>query len=215
MDDFITASVGLDVHVDSIAIGAAVAGREAPRFVGTVAPKLPSLLKALESVGPPQALRIVYEAGPCGYGLVRELRARGYQCEVVAASKIPRQPGERIKTDRRDALKLASLCRAGGLVSVTVPDERDEAIRDLSRSREDAVRARLKARQQLKAMLLRHGQRYTGKCSWTAAHERYLATVGFAHPAQDLAFVEYRHAVRDAHDRVGRIVESLRAQLET
>lgn len=215
MDDFITASVGLDVHVDSIAIGAAKAGREPPRFVGTVVPKLPSLLKALGSVGPPEGLRIVYEAGPCGYGLVRELRARGYQCEVVAASKIPRQAGERIKTDRRDALKLASLCRAGELVSVTVPDERDEAMRDLSRAREDAVRARLKARQQLKAMLLRHGKRYTGKSSWTAAHERYLALVSFAHPAQDIAFVEYRHAVREAHERVERLVESLRTQTET
>lgn len=215
MDDFIIASVGLDVHVDSIAIGAAAAGREPPRFVGTVPPKLPALLKALGTVGPAKALRIVYEAGPCGYALVRELRARGYPCEVVAASKIARQPGERIKTDRRDALKLASLCRAGELVSVTVPDERDEAIRDLSRAREDAVRARLKARQQLKAMLLRHGRRYTGKSSWTAAHERYLAEVSFAHPAQDLAFVEYRHAVREAHERVVRIVESLRAQVET
>ncbi len=215
MDNFITASVGLDVHVDSIAIGAAAAGRVAPRFVGTVPPKLPSLLKALGSIGPPAALRIVYEAGPCGYGLVRELRARGYQCEVVAASKIPRQTGERIKTDRRDALKLASLCRAGELVNVTVPDERDEAMRDLSRAREDAVRARLKARQQLKAMLLRHGKRYTGKSSWTAAHERYLATVSFAHPAQDIAFVEYRQAIREAHERVERITGSLRAQVET
>ena len=215
MGDFITASIGLDVHSDSIAVGAAGAGREPPRFVGTVAPKLPSLLKALGSVGPPEALRIVYEAGPCGYGLVRELRTRGYQCEVVAASKIPRQPGERIKTDRRDALKLASLARAGELVSVTVPDERDEALRDLSRSREDATRARLKARQQLKAMLLRHGKRYTGKSSWTAAHERYLASTSFAHPAQDIAFVEYRHAIREAHERVERIVEALRAQVKT
>jgi len=215
MDDFITASVGLDVHVDSIAIGAAAAGRAPPRFLGTVPPKLPSLLKALGQLGPPRALRIVYEAGPCGYGLVRELRSRGYQCEVVAASKIPRQTGERIKTDRRDALKLASLCRAGELVSVTVPDERDEALRDLSRAREDAVRARLKARQQLKAMLLRHGKRYTGKTSWTAAHERYLAEVGFAHPAQDIAYVEYRQAIREAHERVERLVEALRAQVQT
>src|SRR5579863_4817128 len=87
-------------------------------------------------------------------------------------------------------------------------------MRDLSRSREDAVRARLKARQQLKALLLRHGQRYTGKSSWTLAHERYLATVSFAHPAQDIGFAEYRQAVRDAHERVERLTEALRTQTE-
>jgi transposase len=95
-----------------------------------------------------------------------------------------------------------------------VPDERDEAMRDLSRTREDAVRARLKARQQLKALLLRHGHRYGGKSSWTLAHERYLATVSFAHPAQDIAFAEYRQAVREGHERVERLTESLRAQTE-
>jgi transposase len=126
----------------------------------------------------------VYEAGPCGYGLARQLRSRGYACEVVAAGKIARRPAERIKTDRRDALTLARLARSGDLVKVMVPDERDEAMRDLSRTREDAVRARLKARQQLKALLLRHGHRYSGKSSWTQAHERYLAPVSFAHPAQ-------------------------------
>jgi len=99
-------------------------------------------------------------------------------------------------------------------VNVTIPDERDEALRDLSRSREDAVRARLKARQQLKALLLRHGHRYTGKTSWTAAHERYLSDVSFAQPAQDIAFTEYRSAVREAHERVERLTEALRAQLE-
>lgn len=98
---------------------------------------------------------------------------------MIAPAKIARRPGDRIKTDRRDALLLARAARAGELVSVTIPDERDEALRDLSRAREDAVRARLKARQQLKAMLLRHGHRYTGRSSWTEAHKRYLAAVSF------------------------------------
>ncbi len=110
---------------------------------------------------------------------------------------------------------LARLARAGGLVSVTVPDERDEALRDLSRARSDAVRARLKARQQLKALLMRHGHRYSGKSSWTLAHERYLATVKFVHPAQNIAFTEYRSAVRDAHERVERFNSALRSELET
>jgi transposase len=214
MDEPITGFVGLDAHAESIAIGVAEVGRDAPRFVGTVGSRLAELEKALKKLGTAGSLQIVYEAGPCGYGLVRELRARGYRCEVVAPSKIPRRPGERIKTDRRDALKLASLSRAGELVTVVVPDDRDEAIRDLSRAREDAVRARLKARQQLKALLLRHGRRYTGKSSWTAAHERYLATIAFAHPAQDIAYAEYRQAVREAHDRVERLTGALHPQVE-
>lgn len=210
-----TGFVGLDVHKESIAIGVAGEGRAAGRFVGMVGPALPELLKSLKSLGPPETCSIVYEAGPCGYGLARELRARGYACEVIAPSKVPRRPGDRVKTDRRDAVRLAELARAGELVNVLVPDERDEAIRDLSRARLDAVRARLKARQQLKAMLLRHGHRYTGKSSWTQAHERYLSGVSFAHPAQDIAFVEYRQAIGEAQARVERCTEALRAQCET
>lgn len=215
MSEAIKFFVGLDVHKESIAIGIADAGRGEPRFLGTVGPEPAELRKALKRIGAPAALHIVYEAGPSGYGLVRDLGARGYHCEVIAPSKIARRPGDRIKTDRRDALLLARLARSGELVKVIVPDERDEAVRDLSRSRSDAVRARLKARQQLKAMLLRHGHRYSGKSSWTLAHERYLAAVSFEHPAQDIAFAEYRSAVRDAHERVDRLTESLRTQLES
>jgi len=146
---------------------------------------------------------------------VRELRAKGYRCEVVAPSLIARKPAERVKTDRRDALKLAALARSGDLTTVNVPDEQDEAIRDLCRARVDAVKARLKARQQLKAMLLRHGRRYTGKSSWTAAHERYLAAIGFEHPAQDIAFTEYRQAVSEADARVQRLTQALAQQIES
>jgi transposase len=214
MDKAITFFVGLDVHKETIAIGVAV-GDEAPRFVGTVGPQLSSLLTTLGRIGPPSSLRLVYEAGPTGFHLARELVGRGYDCRVIAAAKIPRRPGERIKTDRRDCQMLARLARAGELVAVVVPDVRDEAIRDLSRAREDAVAARLKARQQLKAMLLRHGHRYSGKTSWTPAHERYLAAVSFAHPAQDLAFAEYRLAVSGADAQVTRLTAALRTQVET
>lgn len=214
MNKAITSFVGLDVHYDSIAVGVAPTGREPPHFVGTVAPQWAPLCKALSRLGKREGLRIVYEAGPCGYTLARQLRAHGYACEVIAPAKIARRPGDRIKTDRRDALLLAGAARAGELVSITIPDERDEAIRDLSRAREDAVRARLKARQQLKAMLLRHGHRYTGRSSWTAAHERYLASISFQQPAQEIAFAEYRGAVRDAHERVERLTEAMRSQLE-
>jgi transposase len=214
MSKAITSFVGLDVHYDSIAVGVAPEGREEPRFLGTVAPQWSALSKTLSRLGAPETLKVVYEAGPCGYTLARQLREHGYACEVIAPAKIKRAPGDRIKTDRRDALLLARAARAGELVSVTIPDERDEALRDLSRSREDAVRARLKARQQLKALLLRHGHRYMGKSSWTQAHERYLARVSFSQPAQNIAFTEYRLAVHDAHERVERLTGSLRSQLE-
>jgi transposase len=213
MSEVTTAFVGLDVHKDSIAIAVAQPGRAAPQFLGTTGPLLAEVEKALSHCGTPRELLIVYEAGPCGYGLVRQLSARGYRCEVIAPTLIPRKPGDRIKTDRRDALALAHFARAGDLTPVVVPQEPDEAIRDLSRAREDAVRARLKARQQLKAMLLRHGQRYTGKSSWTAAHERWLAMVGFAHPALNIAFAEYRSAVSEAHERVERVTAALREQV--
>lgn len=214
MDDGITSFVGLDVHKDSIAIAVAEAGREAPRFIGTTGPDPAKLLKALASVGNSATLQIVYEAGPCGYSLARHLRSRGYPCEVIAACKNLRPAADRLKTDRRDALTLARLARPGDLVPVLVPDERDEAMRDLSRAREDALGARLKARQQLKALLLRHGHRYTGRTSWTAAHERSLASIRFAHRAQEVAFVEYRQAVREAQDRLDRLTQALREECE-
>jgi transposase len=214
MDEIITAYVGLDWHAESTASAVAEAGRAAPRCVGTVGPRLSELCKALEKLGRPEQLQIVYEGGPGGFTLVRQLRQEGYHCDVVAFSKIPRARGDRIKTDRRDALALAGLARAAQLTFITVPDERDEAIRDLSRARIDAVRARRKARQQLKAMLLRHGLRYTGKSSWTQAHERYLAEVSFNHRAQDIAFVEYRRAVSEAHARVELLTDAITQELE-
>jgi transposase len=167
----------------------------------------------VSSLGSATELLIVYEAGPCGYGLARELGARGYRCQIVAPTKIPRKVGDRIKTDRRDALALAHFARAGDLTPILIPQEPDEAIRDLSRTREDALRARLRARHQLKALLLRHGVRYNGKTSWTAAHERFLATVRFTHPAQNIAFVEYRSAVGEANERLERITVALREQV--
>lgn len=213
MSNDITAFVGLDVHKTSIAIGVATPGRGAPHFLGTTGPSIGELVKAVSHLGRPEELLLAYEAGPCGYALARELAARGYCCEVIAVAKIPRKPGERVKTDRRDALTLARYLRAGELTAVNVPDERDEAIRDLSRAREDAVGARLKARQQLKAMLLRHGLKYGGKTSWSQAHERFLAKVSFPHPAQAIAFAEYRNAVREADERVERVTAALREQV--
>lgn len=210
MHDDITVFVGLDVHKDSIAVAVAPAGRSTPRFVGTCGPKLTELIKAVSHVGKPANTLLAYEAGPSGFALARQLLAAGWRCQVIAVSKIPVRPGVRIKTDRRDALTLAGYLRAGELTPVVIPDAADEAIRDLSRAREDAVRARLKARQQVNAMLLRHGHRYPGKTRWGPTHERYLAGIAWTHPAQQIAWAEYRSAVADAHERVQRITAALR-----
>jgi transposase len=214
VSEVITSFVGLDVHKETTVIAEAQAGRDEPRFVGTVGPQVRQLLKALKSLGKPENLLITYEAGPCGYELARELQQHGYTCEVIAPNKMPRPKGDRRKTDRRDALALARLARSGDLVKVLIPDERDEAMRDLSRSREDAVRARLKARQQLSALLLRHGHRYEEGKPWTAAHQRYLANLTFPHPAQYTAFAEYLQAVQESDARVARLTEALRLQCE-
>jgi transposase len=214
MEEAITSFVGLDVHKESMSIAVARAGHESPHFVGTVGTNIGQVLKSLKNLGRPTSIHLVYEAGPCGYTLARQLRAHGYLCDVIAPNKMVRNPGDRIKTDRRDALLLARLGRSGDLVKVPVPEEKDEAIRDLSRAREDAVRARQKARQQLKALLLRNGYHYCGKTSWSAAHERYLASLTLPHPAQHIAFTEYRQAVADCNDRVARLTDALRAQVE-
>lgn len=213
MSETITSYVGLDIHKDSIAIAVADAGRDPPRFIGTTDAELTTLCRALGRVSRAENTLVVYEAGPCGYGWARHLRSHGWKCEIIAPAHIVRSPSEkRTKTDRRDALLLARQSRAGDLVKVVAPDERDEAIRDLTRARGDALTARLRARHQLKAMLLRHGRAYRGKTSWTRAHERSLSAVSFAHEAQNIAFAEYRQSIKDADERVQRITEALRVQ---
>lgn len=171
MENF-EAYVGLDVHKETIAVAVAASGRGQAEFVcelknrpGVVS-KLLGRLKALGS-----RVSFAYEAGPCGYGLWRELTARGLDCVVAAPSLIPRASGDRVKTDRRDALSLARLHRAGSLVSVRVPDSADEAVRDLTRAREDMKAAQRAARQRLSGFLLRHDRVYRGgKTRWTQMH---------------------------------------------
>lgn len=216
MKEAITSYVGLDIHKHTIAIGMAEAGRAPPRFLGAINPSPSELCKTLRRQRcTPEKTLLVYEAGPCGYGWVRYLRKHHWSCEVVAPSRITRSPSEqRVKTDRRDALMLARQLRAGDLTAIVVPDERDEAIRDLSRAREDTCAARLRTRQQMQAMLLRHGHDYVQGTRWSPAHERHLSTIRFEHPAQELAFNEYRQAATEACERVERITQALREQCE-
>jgi transposase len=155
-------------------------------------------------------LYFVYEAGPCGYGLYRHLTAKGFDCMVAAPSLIPKKSGDRVKTDRRDAAKLAQLHRAGELTAVYVPDPQDEAMRDLSRARHDAVSATQKAKQRLKAFLLRNRIVYSGRCAWSKAYFRWLADIAMAYPAQQVTLQEYIDAVHEGLQRVDRLTDQIR-----
>ena len=184
--------IGMDVHKKTITVAIADDGRNGQvRSYGTLANNINALDKfCRKMVSTASQLHFVYEAGPCGYGIYRHLTHKGFDCKVIAPSMIPRKSGDRIKTDRRDARMLARLHRAGELTAVYVPDDQDEAMRDLSRSREDAVIAARKAKQRLKAFLLRNGLTYSGRSQWSKAYFNWLADIGMPHPAQQVALQE-------------------------
>jgi transposase len=206
--------VGLDVHKGTIAVALAAAGKRGEvREYGTIA-NTPTALKALANklARSGAALRFCYEAGPCGYGIQRQLSAAGHECGVVAPSLIPRRPGERIKTDRRDAANLARLHRAGELTPVWVPDRAHEAIRDLVRARQAAVRALRQARQQLSGFLLRHGHHYH-RPAWAQMHRRWLAGLRFEQPAHHLVLEDCIATIEAATARRDRLEASIEAAL--
>jgi transposase len=213
MADCIT-YIGLDVHKADIVVAVAAGGvrgevRDYGRMVNTPA-ALDRLVGKLGGDG--VTLRFCYEAGPCGYGIQRHLTAAGQECVVVAPSLIPKRPGERVKTDRRDAASLAKLHRAGELTAVWVPDAGHEAIRDLVRARLDAVHALRRARQQLSGFLLRQGCRY-GRPAWTKLHRRWLAGLKFEQAAHHVVLEDYIQAVEAGEARRDRLTAQIEASL--
>ena len=205
-----TKYIGLDVHKETIAVAVADGRGGPPRYWGEIKNRpgeVRRLVKQLD--GPGQQLRFCYEAGPCGYGLYRQLVKAGYACVVVAPGLIPRKPGERVKTDRRDGLNLARLDRAGELTAVWVPDAAQEAVRDLSRAREDMKIHDKQLRQRLSGFLLRHGRIYEGKQRWTQAFWRWLELERFDSPYQQIVMEEYAAAVRAAQARTATLEQQL------
>jgi transposase len=199
--------VGLDTSKLKISVAVAAAGRDGEvRFLGDIdsTPEaVERLVRKLEKRH--RRLCFVYEAGPTGYGLQRQIVALGHDCAVVAPSLIPKRPGERVKTNRRDALSLARLHRADELTSVWVPDPGHEAMRELVRAREVAMEDLRAKRQHLQSFLLRHGRIFTGRGAWTKAHTRWLCELRFEHPAEHLVLAEYRQAILDAEARLERL----------
>jgi transposase len=205
--------VGMDVHKESIDISLAEVDGEV-RHYGGIGGDSAALMKAvrkLESLG--KTLVFIYEAGPCGYTIYRNLVQRAHECWVVAPSETPRRGRDRIKTDRRDSLKLAGLARAGELTPIYVPDADDEAMRDLVRAREDMVVMQRQVRQRLGALLLRNDIRYAGKTAWTEAHRRWIARLEVPGGPRRIAFEEYVGAVKDTTERVQRMTKSIEQQL--
>lgn len=205
--------VGMDVHKESIDLAIAEEGGELRHYgrIGGDSVALARIVRKLESLG--KALVFVYEAGPCGFVIQRTLSARGHECWVVAPSNIPRRGSDRIKTDRRDCLKLCGLARAGELIPIYIPDAADEAMRDLVRAREDAVTVQRQVRHRLSALLLRNDIRYAGKTAWTPAHERWIARLNIPSAAQRIAFEEYVQGVREAAERIARLNQAIEEQL--
>jgi transposase len=206
--------VGLDVHKESIVVATAPEGDAAAELYGKIGGTLEALAKLIKKLAKPELeLRFVYEAGPCGYVIYRHLKKAGYLCQVIAPSLIPTKASDRVKTDRRDARQLARLFRAGELTAIYVPDEEDEAVRDLVRARDRAMVDQRKARQRLKGFLLRLGHRYLGKGNWSLAHLRYLATLKLSHAAHQIAYQEYLEAITVATERLERLTKAMETAL--
>jgi len=207
--------VGLDVHAETIAVAVAEASGEV-RSLGTIPNRVESIGRLVRKLGKPEQLRVCYEAGPTGYVLYWQLSELGVKCEVVAPTLVPVKTGDRVKTDRRDAEKLARSYRAGDLTPVWVPDAAHEALRDLVRARWAAKRDQLRARHRLSKLLLRHGRRPPqGTSAWTDKYLQWAKTLHFAHHAQELTLDDYLHEVAHAAARIARLEQAIDAAIGT
>jgi transposase len=213
MTDHSEAFVAFDVSKLRNAVAIADGGRAGEvRFLGEIDNTGAATAKLVRQLAAKYGrLTFCYEAGPTGYGLYWQIKSLGHRCIVVAPSLIPKRPGDRVKTNRRDALSLAKLLRAGELTAVWVPDPRHEAMRDLIRARGAAVEDLRSQRQQVSSFLLRRGLRYAGKKTWTKTHMDWLARQRLAHVEQRIAFEEMLLAVRQAQERIERLEQAIRA----
>jgi transposase len=201
--------LGLDVHAETIAVAVAEPDGEV-RSLGTIANREESIRKLIRKLAPVEHLRACYEAGPTGFVLYWQLVQLGVECAVVAPSLVPKKPGDRVKTDRRDALKLARSHRSDDLTAVWVPDEHSEALRDLVRQREAAKQDQLRAKHRLTKFLLRTGQRPPlGLKAWTERYMRWLAQVRYTQPAQEVTRLDCMNEVEHMAARVKRLEEAI------
>jgi transposase len=201
--------LGLDVHAETIVV--AVAERDGEvRSLGTIANRAESIRKLVKKLGPVDQLKACYEAGPTGYVLYWQLAELGVACEVIASTLVPMKAGDRVKTDRRDAERLARSHRSGDLTAVWVPDEGSEALRDLVRAREAAKADQLRARHRLSKFLLRTGRRPETKIKlWTGVHMTWVRQLRFEHPAQESTRLDYLHEVEHMAERVLRLEQAI------
>jgi transposase len=213
MSDHSEAFVGFDTSKLRNAVAIAEGGRDGEvRFVGEIENSAAATAKLVRKLAAKyDRLTFCYEAGPTGYGLHRQIENLGHACVVAAPSLIPKKPGDRVKTNRRDAVSLAKLLRANELTAVWVPDQGHEAMRDLTRARETAMLDLRTKRQQVSAFLLRQGRHYPeAKKTWTKAHMGWLASQKFDHPEQRLVFEEMMLAMRQAQERQARLAQTIR-----
>src|SRR6202163_1028636 len=213
MGNIIEAYVAFDTSKLRNAVAIADAGRAGEvRFLGEIENTAAAVAKLVRKLAAKYGrLHVCYEAGPTGYGLYRQIKSLGHACMVVAPSLIPKKPGERVKTNRRDALSLVKQLRAGDLTAVWVPDASHEAMRDLTRARETAVEDLRRKRQQVSAFLLRQGLHYPGERAWTKTHRSWLASQKLEYAEQRIAFEEMLLAMRQAQERIERLERVIRA----
>src|ERR1700730_10783823 len=211
MSNISEAFVAFDTSKLRNAVAIAAAGRAGEvRFLGEIENSEAATAKFVRKLAAKYGrLTFCYEAGPTGYGLYRQIESLGHACMVVAPSLIPKKPGDRVKTNRRDALNLVKLLRAGELTAVWVPDRRHEAMRDLARARGAAVEDLRSKRQRVSAFLLRQSLHYAGKKTWTKAHMNWLASQKLEYPEQRIAFEELLLAVRQAQERLARLEQAI------